>query len=768
MIALPRRRARGRRGVGSFAIAAALLAASLMGTGAQAWDRFEALPGAARVRQAQRDSRNLFERGAIAVRFSPDGSAVAWRDGDAWRTAPLPKDGGAFDPAAATVLPEAPDWPAWTPPTPRFAEPPPAPPAPGRGLQARSANAPDGKRVAKFVDGNVVITGPDGEVKVTTEGGGAIRYGSASWVYGEELDQSTAMWWSPDGRYLAYYRFDDTPVKSVPMLVDQTSVRPTVEALPYPKPGEPNPIAGLEIYDTQTKERVTVEVGPDRDQYVYWVRWTPDGSALMFNRTNRRQNLLEVMLADPRTGASRPLITERQETWQENHPGLRFLSDGRRFIWESERSGFRQYELWDLEKGRLAELTRGDFPVASIVRVDEERGTLWYTAYGSETRINPQLFTADLDGSGGRRLTPRDRHYSSFTISPDGRWFTATEQFVDLAPALLLFETGSSGTAVGSSSSSPGAAASGAAPAREAGVLRARDEKAWTSQGLQPPELFTCMAADGVTPLYGVLHKPRDFDPSKKYPLLIDVYGGPGIQTVSSRAAAPDARTEFGLLIAKVDNRGTPGRGKAFEGATYLKLGGPDIDDQAAAAKFLASRPFVDGSRVGITGHSYGGYATIMALLRHPEVFSVGVAGAGVTDWRQYDTIYTERYLRTPQENAKGYDEGSAVKLAERLKGRLLLLHGLVDDNVHATNTWALANELQRANIPFEMMIFPESDHGVHGPAAEGVKWSFLLKHLGLMERSAESPSVESGAASPRPPRGGDRAPRRATERTAP
>ncbi|MBM4113020.1 MAG: hypothetical protein FJ253_06555, partial [Phycisphaerae bacterium] len=567
---------------------AAALALVVGASSAVAWDRFENLPGAARVRKAQSEAAGMFRGGRGEVRFAPDGSAVAWRDADVWNRIDLGAiAGNAGAEVVVAEMAEAPEWPAWSAPEPKYAPAPPSPPAPGRGLQALIANAPDGTRVAKFVDGNVVITTPEGDELVTTEGGGAIRYGNASWVYGEELDQSTAMWWSPDGRYLAYYRFDDSPVTPVPMLVDQASVRPRVEELPFPKPGEPNPIAGLEIFDTQTKKRVTVDVGSDKDQYVFWVKWTPDSSALMFNRTNRHQNKLEVMLADPASGASKPFITETQETWQENHPGMRFLSDGRRLIWESEQSGFRQFELWDLANGRISQLSQGDFPVASIVRVDEANGRLWYTAYGSETRINPQLFVANLDGTGVRRLTPRDRHYSNFTISPDGRWFTATEQFVDQAPAVLLFDCGPKGG--GGASGASGAGASTGA-AREVATLRERDADAWTNRGAHAPEFFTCMAADGTTPLYGILHKPRDFDAAKKYPLLIDVYGGPGIQTVSTRAASPDARTEFGLLIAKVDNRGTPGRGKAFEGATYLRLGGPDIDDQAAAARFLAER----------------------------------------------------------------------------------------------------------------------------------------------------------------------------------
>ena len=692
---------------------AALLAVAL-GAAAMAapWDRFEDLPRAKEVREAQRRQGGVVRSPRVEAIFDVAGGRLVWKAGDAWQVTPLAADGSVGQ--AAPLQGDPPAEPAAR--APRFAPPPPSPRPPGRGRQSTTAPAPDGKRIARFVDNNVVVTGgADGEIKVTTDGAPRLRYGCASWVYGEELDQDTAMWWSPDGRYLAFYRFDDRPVKDFVLQEGLTRVRPTLSSEPYPKPGEPNPIAHLMVWDSTTGRTVDVDVGPATEQYVYAVRWVPDSSALMFNRTNRHQDLLEVMVADPASGASRPLITERQETFQENHPEIRFLDDGRRFIWVSERSGNKQFELWDVGTGRIAELTNGNFPVKEIVRVDEEAGRLWYTAFGSETLINPQLFVAPLAGGGGRRLTPLDRNYGRFTISPDGRWFVATEQFVDQAPAVKLYAVPAEGTAV------------------ERSVLAAAPADPWKEAGLQKPEFFTAPAADGTTPLYGILCKPSGFDPSRKYPLLVDVYGGPGIQTISTRAVAGDPRCEFGIAVARVDNRGTPGRSKAFEGATYLRLGGPDIDDQAAAVKhLLATHPWIDPERVAITGHSYGGYATIMALLRHPETFRVGVAGAGVTDWRHYDSIYTERYMRTPQENAEGYDAGSAVKLAERLKGKLLLLHGMVDDNVHPTNAWQLVDALQRRNIPFEMLFFPDADHGVGGPAAEGAKWSFLLEHLGL------------------------------------
>ncbi|MBX3356709.1 MAG: DPP IV N-terminal domain-containing protein [Phycisphaeraceae bacterium] len=701
-------------------VAVALVALGVVSSvvsGAVAWERFDDLPRADAVRKAQSAAAGLHRVGRSEVRFAPDGRSVAWREGSEWLTLDLPPRG------EPSVLEVAPEWPAWSAPSSPFPQVPPPPPAPGRGFQSLSATAPDGRRVALFRAGNVVITGgAGGDIQVTTEGSPGprgVRFGNASWVYGEELDQTTAMWWSPDGRFLAYYRFDDREVVEVPMLTGVETVRPSVVMLPFPKAGESNPIAQLEVFDTEQNRRIPIEVGDDREQYIHDIVWTPDSRFLLFNRMGRHQNRLEVMVADPRTGESRPLIVETQETWQHHRPERTFLSDGRRFLWVSERSGHRQFELWDVDAGLVRTLTDGDFPVQAIVRLDEAAGVLWYTAMASETRLNPQLMQVSLDGSAPRRLTPGDRHYGSFTIAPDGRWFTAVEQFVDLAPEFVLF--------------------SAEAPEVAPRVLREREENPWGARGLRAPEFFTCLAADGETVLYGVLHKPSNFDPSKKYPLLMDVYAGPGVQTVNSRAATPDPRSEFGMLIAKVDNRGTPGRGKAFEGATYLRLGGPDIDDQAAAARCLAERPYVDGSRIAITGHSYGGYATIMALLRYPEVFSVGVAGAAVTDWRQYDTIYTERYMRTPKENAEGYDAGSAVRLAPRLRGRLMLIHGMVDDNVHVTNLFEFAHALQRANRPFDMMIFPTADHGVRGPAVEGVKWSYLLKHLGLMAQDGDA-----------------------------
>ena len=240
-----------------------------------------------------------------------------------------------------------------------------------------------------------------------------------------------------------------------------------------------------------------------------------------------------------------------------------------------------------------------------------------------------------------------------------------------------------------------------------------------------------CTAADGETPLWGLLFFPPGFDEAGHYPLVVDVYGGPHSQAITGRFDPGPAERGFGVLIAKVDNRGTQGRGKAFESATYLKLGGPDVDDQAAAVRSLAKRAYVDARRVGICGHSYGGTMAASCVLRHPEVFHAGVAGAPVTDWRNYDSIYTERWMRTPAENPEGYDASCLPCRAKDLSAELLLLHGLVDDNVHPSNTLQMAKALQDADVPFEMLIFPASDHGIGSPMYRSAKWSFLLERLG-------------------------------------
>ena len=666
-----------------------------------AGDKFEDLDGASKMRSVQTAARAFGGGGRVGdVRFDLD--AVYVLDGS-WKRYDVVS--GDVTEVERDALPEA-KRSERRRPRGRSG------PRPARGRQSTEAPSPDGSMTAVHSAFNIHLRKDDGsgiEAPVTIKGNEGFRYGTASWVYGEELDQSTAMWWSPDSSKLAFYAFDVSPTQDYFLTSGLNELRTSIARERYPKAGDPNPIAGLRILDVASGGITTVDVGPDTDQYIYAVEWTPDGSELMFHRTNRHQNHLEVLAADPATGTTRLIVEEEQETWQRNAPEMRFLEDGHRFLWETEKSGWKQWELRDLDGTLINALTSGAFPVESILSIDEEVGRLYYTAKSSETPINEQVHRVNLDGTDPRRYTSADLHHSDVRLSPDGRFVVTTRQAFDVPPATVLYDEEGHELVVFAEGSLDGAA--------EAGFSGGR--------------LLPFTSTDGTTRLHAFLHMPNDFDPTKKYPLLIDVYGGPESRGPANRFNLANPYCELGFAIAKIENRGTRGRGKAFEGATYLNLGGPDLDDQVAGVKaMLAAYPWLDGERVGITGHSYGGYMSALGVVKHPDVFHVAVAGAPVTDFRNYDTIYTERYMRTPQENAKGYDAGSAVKRARSLKGNLLFVHGMMDDNVHPSNTFQMASALQRADIPFEMQLFASSGHGIGSPAYRSAKWSFLQEHL--------------------------------------
>jgi dipeptidyl-peptidase-4 len=423
--------------------------------------------------------------------------------------------------------------------------------------------------------------------------------------------------------------------------------------------------------------------------YVYAVEWSPDGRELTFNRTNRRQNVMEFTACSPDTGACRVVVREEWPTgWVDNHPARRYLADGRRFLWISERTGFANVYLYDLTGRLLATLTEHPFEVASIVRVDEDAGVVWYMARSGDNHMKLQLHRVRLDGSGDVRLTdPAFNH--SVQVAPDGRHFVDVAQTHDQAPVSRLLD----------------------ADGEVVAELATSDLSRFQALGLKSVEMFTFPAADGVTELHGMLHRPSNFDPSRRYPLLVSVYAGPATNGARETFTPPNPLTEYGFLYVTLDARSAGGRGKRFLDAIYGKLGVVEIDDLAAGVRALGERPYVDGGSVGIFGTSYGGYASAMAILRYPDVFRAASASSPVTDWRHYDTIYTERYMWTPQGNTVGYDQGACMTYADNLKGRLMLYYGTADNNVHPSNMMQLIAALQQAEKSFEVQVGPDRGH---------------------------------------------------------
>lgn len=661
-----------------------------LASGAQ--DRLKTMPGYDRYQQMSGKIAGSVKPGTLAVKWLEGGKAFEYqKDGKTFRY-----DLAARQAAEAQPSPNA------------------EPGSPGRfgggarqqgverGRQAAFALSPDGRLKAFYRDRNLWLGDASGgnETALTTDGSekARIKYGTASWVYGEELGQTTAMWWSPDGKKLAYYRFDENPVTDYFLQLDQTKLQSKMDIEAYPKAGTPNPVADLFVYDLETKKSTKLDIRDGKPfensvvgHYAYRVSWSPDGTELLCNRTNRRQNIMEFTACNPQSGKCRVIIREEWlPSWTDNSPSMQYLKDNNRFIWMSERTGWKNYYLYDLSGKLIAPLTNHQFEVASIVRVDEEAGLLYYMARSGDNHMKLQLHRVGLDGKGDKRLTdPAFNH--QVNVAPDGKHFIDVAQTHDSAPATRLVD----------------------ADGKVVEELAKSDLTAFNQLGLKKVELFTFKAADGKTTLYGLLNFPSNFDPSKKYPVLMSVYGGPasGGNVARETFSPSNPMTEYGFLVVNLDSRAAPGRGKQVLDSIYQKLGVVEMDDMAEGIKSLWSRPYFDKSRVGVYGTSYGGYSSAMLLLRHPDVFRAASASSAVTSWHHYDTIYTERYMWIPQENQAGYDAGNAMKHVNNLKGRLMIYYGTADNNVHPNNSMQLIQALQQAGKSFEVQVGPDAGH---------------------------------------------------------
>lgn len=665
----------------------------LFGGWVQAQDRLKSMPGYAQYEKISKEIPRSVKMGAVTPNWLEGGKQVEYsRDGKKW----------IFDIATLKET-ESKDA-----PTPGQDKGPPGmgrrgnvtKGGPVRGRQFTSTLSPDGKLLASYKDRNLQLSGPKGEnpKKVTTDGSekSRVKYATASWVYGEELFQRTAMWWSPDSKKIAFYRFDESKVKDYFLTVNLTALQNKVDTEAYPKPGTDNPVVDLLVHHPETGKTVTVDVRSGKPfdnetigHYVYNISWSPDGKELLFFRTNRLQKVMEYVAANPDTGACRVILREEwPASWVENLPENRFLKDGKRFLWASQRTGFKNYYLYDLSGTLLATLTNHPFEVSNVVAIDEARGLLFYTARSGDNPMKLQLHRVGLDGKADMRLTDPKFHHMAVP-APDFRHFVIISQTHDQAPvSRLITDEG-----------------------KVLHQLAQSDLSKFESLGLKKAELFTFKSADDKTDLYGLLFKPSQFDPAKKYPLLVTVYAGPETNGARETFAMPNELAEYGFLVASLDSRSAAGRGKAFLDAIYGKLGVTEVDDQAAGVKELAKRPYVDGKRVGIFGGSYGGSMSAWCLLKHPEVFHAACASSAVTDFRNYDTIYTERYLGIPQTSKQSYDQTNMMAIASKLKGRLMIFYGTADDNVHPTNSMQLIQALQRAGKSFEVQVGPDQGH---------------------------------------------------------
>jgi dipeptidyl-peptidase-4 len=586
--------------------------------------------------------------------------------------------------------------------------------APDRGRQFSIVMSPNGKLKAQSALKNVTISDLDDKnpVVVTTDGSEStrIKYGVASWVYGEELGVKNAMWWSPDSSQLAYYRFDESQVKDYYVTLDEGAVQDRLNVEPYPKAGAPNPRVSLFIYDLKTKISRPVDVGfgdSTLAEYIYDVRWSDDGRQLFFNRTNRKQNVMQFCSADPGTGVCRMIVEEKQpQSWAENHPVVTFLKDGNRFIWASERDGFKNFYLYDLSGVLLSTLTSNRFDALRIDKVDEEKHVFYYTAYGANDPLFRQLHRCGLDGKRDVTLTSPDLDHD-VTLSPNSKWIVDVAQSPSYPAETRLLD----------------------AKGKKVDTVLKSDMTKFEALGLKKTEIFHFKAADEKTDLYGSIQYPSDFDPNEKYPVLLTVYGGPESGGLNPRFQTPNPITELGFLVVNIAGRGTQGRGKAFRDVLYEHLGSAEIDDQNAGIRSLSSRSYVDLARVGVFGTSYGGYSTCMLMLRHPETFAVGCASSSVTSWLNYDSIYTERFMGLPtaEDNAAGYEKSAAMTYVGALRGKLMLYFGSADNNVHPSNTYQLTQALERAGKSYDMTVGTDKGHTQMNSAR---MWEYFVTHL--------------------------------------
>lgn len=559
--------------------------------------------------------------------------------------------------------------------------------------------SPSGDKVAYVNSNNLFVKDlyNSKTIQITTDGElNQIINGATDWVYEEEFGLTQAFFWSPDGKKIAFYKFDEREVKEFSMDMFNTELYPSQYQFKYPKAGEDNSKLSIHIYNFDDREITMISLNKSYE-YIPRMNWTKSNDLLYVLAMNRHQNELDFILYNTTNSSSEILFSEKDKYYIEVHDNTNFTDDGQNLIWTSEKSGFNHIYLVNLENGQSQQVTTGNWEVTKYHGMNQDDNKVFYTS-NEEGAINKSLYCINLDGSDKTKMS-EDLGTHSSKFSNGMKYYSNTYSTADTPPYISLHnDTG-----------------------KEIRVLEDNADLSTKMEefDLTKKEFFSFTTSEDVN-LNGWMIKPSDFDPNKRYPVFMFLYGGPGSQQVVNSWGWFNYfwyqhLAQKGYIVACVDNRGTGGRGAEFKKMTYLQLGKYETIDQIEANRYLAKLPYVDKNRIGIQGWSYGGYMSSLAITKGADVFKTAIAVAPVTNWRYYDNIYTERYMRTPQENASGYDDNSPINHVDSLKGNYLLIHGTADDNVHVQNTYEMVSALVKANKQFDLFVYPDKNHGIYG-----------------------------------------------------
>ena len=573
--------------------------------------------------------------------------------------------------------------------------------------------SPDGNSIGFVRSNNIFVVDVESgiEKQLTVDGSDETLNGNFDWVYEEEFKVITGWEWSPDGKRIAFWHLDVSNEPEFPIVrYPRDSAHADLRMMKYPKPGDPVAEVRIGVVNVADGDVRWIDLGPTKDVYVPRIQWTRNPEVLSVQKINRMQDTLQLLLADIETGSVTQVLEETSDGWIFVHNNLRFLERTEQFIWTSNRDGYNHVYLYNLDGTLVKQLTKGEWEVTEILEVNERRRLVYFVGT-KNSPLERHLYSVRLDGS---RTTTITKEPGTHDIS--------------LSPDFLVYLDAFSST------TRPSQSAIYTNDGTRVATLVENTRDVLRGYAISEQQFFSFTTLDNVA-LNGWMIKPHDFDPKKKYPVLMFVYGGPGSQTVKNMWGSTSfywyqLLAQNGYFIVSIDNRGTGARGRDFMQTTLKQLGVWETHDQIEGARYLASLPYIDSTRIGIWGWSYGGYMTCMAMTLGAEYFKVGVAGAPVTHWRYYDAIYTERYMKSLESNPNGYEESSPITHASELKGNLLIVHGTEDDNVHWQNTIAFVDELIRQRKQVSTMFYPGKTHSVRGLHLYTLITDFLLKHL--------------------------------------